>query len=787
MAGSFRDEVLIPFAHATRLFAMGRDRSSNPDNSLFYRYLFDIRNQTKQTIEEITELPQWLYNVDREFVLHPGKEAPLNPPSPARFVPSHPFLVAGAAHSSQVALLFRAKHDEIVIRQIDADRFAILTEFRTALFFHEMALSGDGSKLAAINADYVAIWKDLSQPEPAIRINHSFSERQGGHYIGWCQGHWVVSSNQRSQRRGSLLRILSEEEGTLLAEIPLAGRPCSLQTAQDAPFVVCGFDNDSVQIINIASSESVVFHPFDPITRYNRPQVAISADGLQVVAYAPFTGQLYAICAGENRPILLETVLQTIQLPLSGDDFLLSSPGFTILENQLVTVTNGELTFHHLPKPIQNHWATTKYEFTSQNNFKDTLHLVSSPYLMAQVAKRVAPSSRYYFEALQKVFDCPEIWKIQDTLFEAGQIFALAGLGDLALQCWTYLLQGPLAQHAERNRHGLRSFFLPLLCWTLQIAEPDGIDQPGRDLAAIGQHLHKTDQYRRKNSSHVFREQNERINQIEEAVLNKEFALAQELLRKWFASERSPSALMSNWAVAWLCQQKVLAEEVGVTREMAKDFLEQVQKWILQPPPQLTTYESDGFGWKPFLEVFSEAIVAKEDSSEVKQMMETTGWLGYPAASEYEIAAAEERLGRRLPPSFREFLKVSNGWPILEGSVTMRLRPVSELAWFREEEAEYVQIWTEDTTDDISDTEYAVYGAAQDCVMMRREYLHHVLQISDIEDSDVILLNPLTQTMDGEWEAWRFGSKLPGAYRYTTFRELIEWHSATTFAATWND
>jgi hypothetical protein len=37
------------------------------------------------------------------------------------------------------------------------------------------------------------------------------------------------------------------------------------------------------------------------------------------------------------------------------------------------------------------------------------------------------------------------------------------------------------------------------------------------------------------------------------------------------------------------------------------------------------------------------------------------GW-GFPPASEERIAAMEERLGRRVSPSYREFLEVGDGW-----------------------------------------------------------------------------------------------------------------------------
>jgi hypothetical protein len=37
-------------------------------------------------------------------------------------------------------------------------------------------------------------------------------------------------------------------------------------------------------------------------------------------------------------------------------------------------------------------------------------------------------------------------------------------------------------------------------------------------------------------------------------------------------------------------------------------------------------------------------------------------WLGYEPASEQMLAETEHRLGIRLPPSYRNFLLVSNGW-----------------------------------------------------------------------------------------------------------------------------
>ncbi|MCZ9339062.1 SMI1/KNR4 family protein, partial [Streptomyces sp. TRM76130] len=52
----------------------------------------------------------------------------------------------------------------------------------------------------------------------------------------------------------------------------------------------------------------------------------------------------------------------------------------------------------------------------------------------------------------------------------------------------------------------------------------------------------------------------------------------------------------------------------------------------------------------------SEARGAADDAAR------RTRWLGFPPASEERITAMEKRLGRRMPPSYRQFLQVSDGW-----------------------------------------------------------------------------------------------------------------------------
>ena len=75
--------------------------------------------------------------------------------------------------------------------------------------------------------------------------------------------------------------------------------------------------------------------------------------------------------------------------------------------------------------------------------------------------------------------------------------------------------------------------------------------------------------------------------------------------------------------------------------------------------------------------------------------------------------------------------------------------------------------------DDATDDEYFVYGPEQNPIHIRGKYMKSCLKISSDQDGHVFLLNPEIVTDDDEWEAWAFDAKLPGAYRYKTFEDLM--------------
>jgi hypothetical protein len=181
--------------------------------------------------------------------------------------------------------------------------------------------------------------------------------------------------------------------------------------------------------------------------------------------------------------------------------------------------------------------------------------------------------------------------------------------------------------------------------------------------------------------------------------------------------------------------------------------------------------------WKPFLTEWSQALLQWDRVREAAPPEAVqSGWVGRPGASGAELAAAEARLGIRLPPSYRQFLAVSNGWGQLTDFI-YNLWSAEEIEWLPVRNQHLMTVWTEDMPPDtrtVTDAEYFVYGEAQDCVSVRGEYLRTALEISDWGDSAICLLNPQVVMPEGEWEAWFFANWLPGANRYHSFWELMQ-------------
>jgi hypothetical protein len=161
------------------------------------------------------------------------------------------------------------------------------------------------------------------------------------------------------------------------------------------------------------------------------------------------------------------------------------------------------------------------------------------------------------------------------------------------------------------------------------------------------------------------------------------------------------------------------------------------------------------------------------------------GTMGTTGADAAQIAAAEQRLRRALPSSYKKFLAASNGWIMLDTP----LLPVEQVDWFINRQPEVVAMeeaaQAAHPSRRISDEQYFTYGARQSTLTVRPEYFRHLLLISARGEDNImdLALNPQVVSEDGEWEAWKLSSHYPGAYRFRSFAKMMEWLYVTEIAA----
>jgi hypothetical protein len=188
------------------------------------------------------------------------------------------------------------------------------------------------------------------------------------------------------------------------------------------------------------------------------------------------------------------------------------------------------------------------------------------------------------------------------------------------------------------------------------------------------------------------------------------------------------------------------------------------------------------YDWKPFLTRWSQELITSESIDlawyNVPIELIASGWLGFPGATDSQIAAAESRIGRSLPPSYREFLKVTNGWWTTGNCCVQKWWSTEEIGWHYDRNPFWADAWLEGEErggGPISDEVYFVYGKRQQ-PMIRGQYLKASLEISNMymSEGSVYLLNPEVVSEHGEWEAWFYADWMAGAQRYRSFWDLMQ-------------
>jgi hypothetical protein len=180
--------------------------------------------------------------------------------------------------------------------------------------------------------------------------------------------------------------------------------------------------------------------------------------------------------------------------------------------------------------------------------------------------------------------------------------------------------------------------------------------------------------------------------------------------------------------------------------------------------------------WEDLLNRANRVVLQAPDLQYVRDELDPkmleSHWLGLPPATGEEIAALERRLNVTLPPSYRTFLEVSNGWAEWAALIG-RLLPASEVDWFRILHADWLEIDLENADDpEEPDMRYFDYGPNQDTSCFLVSHLSATLAVSTITNKVIALLNPKVVLPDGEWEAW--SRTMEGVRKHRSFAALLE-------------
>ncbi|WP_405610082.1 SMI1/KNR4 family protein [Streptomyces sp. NBC_01508] len=183
------------------------------------------------------------------------------------------------------------------------------------------------------------------------------------------------------------------------------------------------------------------------------------------------------------------------------------------------------------------------------------------------------------------------------------------------------------------------------------------------------------------------------------------------------------------------------------------------------------------FDWRPFLlrwsgewSDWSDSRSDDETRSEGDEAARQGRWLGFPPASEERIVAMEKRLGRQMPPSYRQFLKVSDGWQHAGGFVWL-LAGTTDARW-HDNESGLADMFEEDLDEDAGPDE------RRDAEIWRRG-----LQLEVESDATYVLMDPEDVDEDGEWAVYTWaGWRAAPPERYANFAEFMrdmhrEFHS----------
>ncbi|MER7350890.1 SMI1/KNR4 family protein [Streptomyces aurantiacus] len=172
------------------------------------------------------------------------------------------------------------------------------------------------------------------------------------------------------------------------------------------------------------------------------------------------------------------------------------------------------------------------------------------------------------------------------------------------------------------------------------------------------------------------------------------------------------------------------------------------------------------FGWREFLTRWSEEWAGARDPGEEgldgDEEALRARWLGFAPATPERIAALEERLGRRLPPSYRSFLEVTDGWRHAGGFVYL-LGGTEHVRWHRDE-AGLGEMFREYLDEDASPEE-----------IDEADLWDRALDLGVESDAVYVVMDPQDVDEHGEWAVYTWAPwRASPPERHGAFRDFMQ-------------
>lgn len=166
--------------------------------------------------------------------------------------------------------------------------------------------------------------------------------------------------------------------------------------------------------------------------------------------------------------------------------------------------------------------------------------------------------------------------------------------------------------------------------------------------------------------------------------------------------------------------------------------------------------------WRQFLQHYSDELLKAADRRiQVPAEARAARWMGFEPASAAAVGAAEQRLGRRLPPSLRTFYLVSNGWRAT-GFFIEDVVPVEQIGWLKDRDPHLYQMACENEAHARPFKRDPDGSRHREFIVEQGTRVKRSLVISTRGDAAVWLLDPGERPHDAEWPAGRWASWSPG-------------------------